>query len=70
LKINVYYGGRGVLDDPTLYVLKEIEKVLTELRVTVTHYNIYEYKNEISTLPQTIKDVDGIILATTVEWPV
>jgi len=68
LKINVYYGGRGVLDDPTLYVLKEIEKVLTELRVTVTHYNIYEYKNEISTLPQTIKDVDGIILATTVEW--
>lgn len=68
MKINVYYGGRGVLDDPTLYVLKGIERVLTELRVSVEHYNIYEYKNEISTLPQTIKDVDGIILATTVEW--
>ncbi|MCR4781178.1 MAG: SCP2 sterol-binding domain-containing protein [Lachnospiraceae bacterium] len=68
MKINIYYGGRGVLDDPTLYVLKEIEKVLSELRVEIQRFNIYEYKNEISTLPQTIKDVDGIILATTVEW--
>ena len=31
-------------------------------------YNIFEYKNSISTLPQTMKDADGIILATTVEW--
>ena len=31
-------------------------------------YNIYEHKNSISTLPQTLKDADGIILATTVEW--
>lgn len=23
MKINVYYGGRGLLDDPTLYVLKD-----------------------------------------------
>ena len=22
MKINVYYGGRGLLDDPTLYVWK------------------------------------------------
>lgn len=22
MKINVYYGGLGLLDDPTLYVLK------------------------------------------------
>ncbi|MBP3676938.1 MAG: SCP2 sterol-binding domain-containing protein [Agathobacter sp.] len=68
MKINVYYGGRGLLDDPTLYVLNKMEDVLKELRVKVERYNIYEHKNEIATLPQTFKDVDGIILATTVEW--
>lgn len=68
MKINIYYGGRGVLDDPTLYVLQKIEDVLHELNVTVSRYNIYEMKNSISTLPQTLKDADGIILATTVEW--
>lgn len=68
MRINIYYGGRGVLDDPTLYVLKKMEHVFTELRVEVHRYNIYEYKNEISTLPQTMKGADGIVLATTVEW--
>ena len=68
MKINIYYGGRGLLDDPTLYVLGKMEDVLKELRVTVDRYNIYEHKNEIATLPQTFKDADGIILATTVEW--
>lgn len=68
MKINIYYGGRGVLDDPTLFVLKKMEKVFSELRVDVKRYNIFEHKNEITTLPQTVKDVDGIILATTVEW--
>ncbi len=68
MKINIYYGGRGLLDDPTLYVLDKMEDVLKELRVNVERYNIYEHKNEIATLPQTFKDADGIILATTVEW--
>lgn len=68
MKINIYYGGRGLLDDPTLYVLNKMEEVLQELRVTVERINIYEHKNEITTLPQTMKDADGIILATTVEW--
>ena len=36
--------------------------------MTVDRYDIHEYKNSISTLPQTLKDADGIILATTVEW--
>ena len=70
MKVNIYYGGRGLLDDPTLYVINKMQEVLTELRVTVERYNIFEHKNSISTLPQTMKDVDGIILATTVEWPV
>ena len=68
MKINVYYGGRGLLDDPTLYVLNKMEDVLRELRVSIERYNIYEHKNEIATLPQTFKDANGIILATTIEW--
>lgn len=68
MKVNIYYGGRGLLDDPTLYVIDKMQEVLTELRVEVERYNIYEHKSSISTLPQTIKDANGIILATTVEW--
>ncbi len=68
MKIKIYYGGRGLLDDPTLYVITRMENVLRELRVDVERFNIYEHKNEIATLPQTFKDADGIILATTVEW--
>lgn len=68
MKVNIYYGGRGLLDDPTLYVIGKMEEVLKELHVSVERYNIYEHKNSISTLPQTLKDADGIILATTVEW--
>ena len=68
MKVNGYCGGRGVLDDPNLYVIGKREEGLKELRVSVERYNIYEHKNSISTLPQTLKDADGIILATTVEW--
>ncbi len=68
MKVNIYYGGRGLLEDPTLYVINKMEQVLTELQVEVKLYNIYEQKNAISMLPQTLKDADGIILATTVEW--
>ena len=68
MKVNIYYGGRGLLDDPTLYVVNKMQEVLTELRVEVDRYNIYEHNSSITTLPQTIKDADGIILATTVEW--
>ncbi len=68
LKVNVYYGGRGLLEDPSLYVIDRIIQVLEELRVTVTRYNIYEDKAGIATLPNTLKDCDGIILASSVEW--
>lgn len=68
MKVNIYYGGRGLLDDPTLYVLNKMEEVLKELRVEVERINIYEHKNEIAVLPQTMKEADGIILATTIEW--
>ena len=68
MNINIYYGGRGIIDDPTLFVINKMQEILEELRVNVTRYNLYELKNTIPTLPQTLKDADGIILATTVEW--
>lgn len=68
MNINIYYGGRGMIDDPTLYVINKMQEVLTELRVKVERYNLFELKNKITTLPQTLKNADGIILATTVEW--
>ena len=68
MNIHIYYGGRGIIDDPTLFVLNKMQEILEELRVNVTRYNLYEMKNTIPTLPQTLKDADGIILATTVEW--
>lgn len=68
MNIHIYYGGRGLIDDPTNYVINKMQEVLEELRVNVTRYNLYEIKNSIPTLPQTLKDADGVILATTVEW--
>ncbi len=68
MKVNIYYGGRGIIDDPTIYVINKMQETLEELRVQVERFNLYEYKNSIATLPQTLKEADGIILATTVEW--
>lgn len=56
------------MENPAIYVLNKMTEVLKELRVEVTRYNIFEDKNAITTLPSTLKGVDGIILATTVEW--
>lgn len=67
MKVNIYYGGRGLIDDPTLFVLEKMEKVLDELRVSVERYNLYEEKSNIMVLPKTLKDVDGVILAASVE---
>ena len=68
MRVNIYYGGRGLIDDPTLYVLEKITKVLDELRVTVERYNLYEDKRAITVLPKTLKEADGVILAASLEW--
>lgn len=68
MKVNIYYGGRGFIEDPTLYVINKLTEVLTELRVTVNRYNLFEEKNQIAALTKTVKEADGIILATTIEW--
>lgn len=68
MKINIYYGGRGLIEDPTLYVMNKMTEVLEEIRVEVTRYNLYEDKGSISSLTRTLKECDGVILAATVEW--
>ena len=68
MKVNIYYGGRGLIDDPAIYVIDKMTEVLEELRVSVTRYNLYEQKNGLSVLPNTLKEADGVILAANVEW--
>lgn len=68
MKVNIYYAGRGLIDDPTIYVINKLQEVLEELRVNVERYNLHEMKNNVTTLPRTLKEADGVILATTVEW--
>jgi len=68
MRIHIYYGGRGLIEDSTLYVLSRITEVLEELRVDVKRYNLYECKNEIAVLANGIKEADGVILAASIEW--
>lgn len=68
MRINIYYGGRGLIEDSTLYVLQKMTEVLQDLRVEIKRYNLYESKNEIAALSNTVKEADGIILAASIEW--
>lgn len=68
MKLNIYYAGRGLIDDPTIYVINKMQEVLEELHVRVERYNLHEMKSNVTTLPRTLKEADGVILATTVEW--
>lgn len=68
MKINFYYGGRGSIGDPSLAVVKRMMKVCSELNIKTERYDLFAAETNITTLPQTLKDCDGIILATTVEW--
>ena len=45
-----------------------LEEVFDELHVKVERYHLHELKNNITTLPKTLKEADGVILASTVEW--
>lgn len=68
MKVNIYYGGRGLIEDPTNYVCDKLTEVLEEIRVEVNRYNLYEEKNTIAMLPKTLKEADAVILAVNVEW--
>ncbi len=68
MKINIYYGGRGIVGDPTNTVITRMRAVLEDINVKVTRYNLYEERRNISSLANTVSDCDGIILASTVEW--
>ena len=36
MKVNIYYGGRGLMDDPTLFVMNKMKEVLEEIRKDIT----------------------------------
>lgn len=67
-RVNIYYGGRGLIEDPTIYVMNKLTEVLNELNVEVKKYNLYEDMRGISVLPKTLKEANGVILAASVEW--
>ena len=68
MKVNIYYGGRGLIEDSTIFAINKITEVLKELRVDVVRYNLYEQKNSIAMLANTLKDADAVVLAASVEW--
>ena len=68
MNINIYYGGRGLIEDPSLYVMDKLTGVLDEVRVHVERYNLYENKSAIAMMVNTLKEADGVILVASVEW--
>lgn len=68
MKVNIYYGGRGIIGDPTIFTINKMQTVLEELNITVERYNLYELKSSIVSLPASLNDCDAVILAATVEW--
>ncbi len=68
MKVNIYYGGRGIVGDPTIPVINRMQSVLEDINVRVQRFNLFEEKRNITALPNTLNDADGVILASTVEW--
>lgn len=68
MRVNIYYGGRGLIEDSTIYVINSVAEILNELRVDTEIYNLYELKKGIASLSKTLKEADGVILASHVEW--
>ena len=38
IKVNIYYGGRGLIEDPANYVMNKLIQVLEELNIQVKKY--------------------------------
>ena len=68
MKILTIYGGRGLLDDPTLIAIKRLEKVYKELEIDVELIELYKNKEKINTLPNMLNEYNGILLAASVDW--
>lgn len=68
INVNIYYGGRGLIEDPANYVMSKLIQVFDELNVGVKKYNLFEDIRGISVLPKTLKDTDAVILTASVEW--
>ncbi len=56
------------MGDPTLFALSKMQGVFDELNVKVERHNLHEERKNITALPSTLNDADGVILASTVEW--
>ena len=56
------------MGDPTLFVLDRMQEIFDELHVRTERFNLHEHKRQLTSLPGTMKDADGVILAATVEW--
>ena len=41
MNVNIYYGGRGMVEDPTLSVLGKVQDVLDELKEHVSRYDLH-----------------------------
>jgi len=37
--VNIYYGGRGLIEDPVNFVISKLSQVLEELNLQVKKYN-------------------------------
>ena len=70
MNVNIYYGGRGLVDDPTIVVINRIQEVLEELNVHVTRYNLYEIKNTITLLDSCWLYADKSRTSSTYMFPV
>lgn len=68
MKILVVYGGLGLVDDPTLIAIERIKNVLNELHVEIEYIELYKKNHNISDIITNVETMDGIVLATTVEW--
>ncbi len=66
--INIYYGGRGLIEDPNNYIINKLSEVFEELNINVRKYKLYEDKRGISVLPKTLKDANAVILVASIEW--
>ena len=38
--VNIYYGGRGLIEDPVNFVISKLSQVLEELNLQVKKYNL------------------------------
>ncbi len=67
MDIIIIYGGNGLADDISLAAIKRIHAVFKELEVSVKEYSL-SLEDNIEEIIRDIKNSQGVVIATTVEW--